>query len=104
MSDPVGGFRGECFVLAGFMGIDGGVSDEPRRSALLVGSPRRILGGLVGDCCTCCGWRRPPQILSVGDVQVTADASGGHTFLFSVKNVGTSYIDGYGVNFEIISQ
>ena len=50
------------------------------------------------------GGEDPPQILSVGDVQVTADASGGHTFLFSVKNVGTSYIDGYGVDFEIISQ
>ena len=50
------------------------------------------------------GGEDPPQILSVGDVQVTADASGGHTFLFSVKNVGTSYIDGYGVNFGIISQ
>jgi hypothetical protein len=50
------------------------------------------------------GGEDPPQTLSIGDVQVTADASGGHTFLFSVKNVGNSYIDGYGVNFGIISQ
>ena len=50
------------------------------------------------------GGEDPPQTLSIGDVQVTADASGGHTFLFSVKNVGNSYTDGYGVNFGIISQ
>jgi len=46
----------------------------------------------------------PTAILGVEDVRVIADASGSRGFLFNVKNVGTSYIDGYGVNFSIISQ
>ena len=50
------------------------------------------------------GGEDPPQILSVENVRISADASGGWTFLFNVKNVGTSYIDGYGMNFSIISQ
>ena len=37
------------------------------------------------------GGEDPPQILSVEDIRISADASGGWTFLFNVKNVGTSY-------------
>jgi hypothetical protein len=50
------------------------------------------------------GSEDPTAILSVEDVRVIADASGSRGFLFNVKNVGTSYIDGYGMNFSIISQ
>lgn len=50
------------------------------------------------------GGDAPSQILRVEDVRITADASGGHTFLFNVENVGSSYIEGYGINFGIISQ
>jgi hypothetical protein len=50
------------------------------------------------------GGEDPTAILSVEDVRVIADASGSRGFLFNVKNVGTSYIDGYGMNFSIISQ
>jgi hypothetical protein len=46
----------------------------------------------------------PTAILSVEGVRVIADASGSRGFLFNVKNVGTSYIDGYGMNFSIITQ
>ena len=46
----------------------------------------------------------PTAILGVENVRVIADASGSRGFLFNVKNVGTSYIDGYGMNFSIISQ
>jgi hypothetical protein len=46
----------------------------------------------------------PTAILSVEDVRVIADASGSRGFLFNVENVGTSYIDGYGMNFSIVSQ
>jgi hypothetical protein len=49
------------------------------------------------------GGEDPTAILSVEDVRVIADASS-RGFLFNVKNVGTSYIDGYGMNFSIISQ
>jgi hypothetical protein len=50
------------------------------------------------------GGEDPTAILGVEDVRVIADASGSRGFLFSVKNVGTSYIDGYGMNFSIVSQ
>jgi hypothetical protein len=39
-----------------------------------------------------------------GDEDPTAILGGSRGFLFNVKNVGTSYIDGYGMNFSIISQ
>src|ERR1700733_6018271 len=58
-SDPEGGFHGERFVLAGFVGIDGGLSDEPRRCALLGGITLGLLGGVVGDRCTYRGRRGP---------------------------------------------
>jgi hypothetical protein len=63
-----------------------------------------LLGGLVGDRCTYRKRRGPTAILGVENVRVIADASGSRGFLFNVKNVGTSYIDGYGMNFSIISQ
>ena len=50
------------------------------------------------------GGEDPTAILSVEGVRVIADASGSRGFLFNVKNVGTSYIDGYGMNFSIVSQ
>jgi hypothetical protein len=50
------------------------------------------------------GGEDPPQILRVEDVRITSDPSGVHSMLFNVKNVGSSYIDGYGMNFGIISQ
>jgi hypothetical protein len=46
----------------------------------------------------------PTAILGVENVRVIADASGSRGLLFNVKNVGTSYIDGYGMNFSVISQ
>src|SRR5450631_4251061 len=49
------------------------------------------------------GGEAPTAILSVEGVRVIADASGSRGFLFNVKNVGTSYIDGYGMNFSIVS-
>ena len=50
------------------------------------------------------GGEDPTAILSVEGVRVIADASGSRGFLFNIKNVGTSYIDGYGMNFSIVSQ
>jgi hypothetical protein len=59
-----------------------------------------LLGGVVGDRCIIAGGEDPTAILSVEGVRVIADASGSRGFLFNVKNVGTSYIDGYGMNFS----
>jgi hypothetical protein len=54
-------------------------------------------------CAPVAGGPNPPQLLSVTDVTIAANADGSRSFLFSVENVGASYIDGYGINVSVIS-
>jgi hypothetical protein len=44
----------------------------------------------------------PPGDIAVQDVRIDASSDGGHTLLFTVKNVGSSFIPGYRVGIGVI--
>lgn len=49
---------------------------------------------------------QPHRVLAVENVRIIGEPSdrGGHTMLFTVRNVGSSFIVGYGIGFGFISK
>jgi len=47
---------------------------------------------------------QPHRTLSVDNIRVVGEPDGGRTLLFGVKNVGSSFIVAYEVDFGIINQ